>query len=226
MLKLICFAVILRGNFFGRPLGSMGSLRSPQKNVMDSAPSRAELPYDPITSPRLRSFDKLDKRQFIKTYLQDQKFHAGSYSADGKAYLSTWEDQKDSVIEEPKAAEPPAQQDAFGTPVLTARVAKPAEDYSSMSGSPPDLEIEKLEVPQKTSRKNTQGHGNLSKKDIARKAPNSNQENREVSRPLRSTSKKRPLPKSEDDEHAAREYFNCCGQSHVFIYLSRAGCTT
>ena len=202
----------------------MGSLRSPQKNVMDSAPSRAELPYDPITSPRLRSFDKLDKRQFIKTYLQDQKFHAGSYSADGKAYLSTWEDQKD--IEEPKAAEPPAQQDAFGTPVLKARVAKPVEDYSSMSGSPPDLEIEKLEVPQKTSRRNTQEHGDLSKKDIARKAPNSNQENREVSRPLRSTSKKRPLPKSEDDEHAAREYFNCRGQSHVFIYLSRAGCAT
>lgn len=176
---------------------------------MDTTPSRAKLPYDPVTSLHLRSFDKLDKRQFIKTYIQDQKFHAGIYSADGKAYFSTWQDQKKSVAEELKAAEAPSQEDGFGTPVLKARVAKPADDCSAMPENPSDSESEKLEVPQKTSRKNNQARGDLSKKVVTRKGPNSNKENNEVSQPpSQSISRKRSAPTSDDEEHAAREYFS------------------
>ena len=182
---------------------------------MDTAPSRA-LPYNPVTSLHLRSYEKLDKRQFVKIYVQDQKFYAGSYSADGKAYFSTWGDQKYSAIEEPKAAEPSTQRNAFGTPVLKARVAKPVKDNSSMSESPLDSEGEKLEVRQNVSRKNTY---DPPKKGIARKVPN--KENKEVSRPPScSTSKKRSFSTPEDEEHAVREYSHHRDQCQ-FPHLSR-----
>ncbi|KAJ7507725.1 hypothetical protein B0H11DRAFT_1968345, partial [Mycena galericulata] len=68
---------------------------------------------------RLPALPKLDKTQFIASYLQGQKVHAKSHAEEGRSVTASW--HRHSTPEKPSANV------GFATPILTARVSRGAQ---------------------------------------------------------------------------------------------------
>lgn len=173
--------------------------------VMDISIARPGAPYDPITSPLLRSamFEKLDKDYFVKSFIESQKHHATTYAADGKGLLATWNSQNSGTPKQQKASGRSVRSFGFDTPVLKPRVAKPcSESMGEISGADvnKDMDQDKKLRGAKSSRLESK----LKKKAEVQPTSRSNKEN--IKRPkTRKSFKKRAIQADSDDEHAARE---------------------
>lgn len=98
-----------------------------------------------MSSPHLHKFHqdlsklpRLDKTQFISSYLREQKVHSKSYTLEGRAFLLSW---NDNIPPEPtksplqKNTMPGPADFGFGTPVLKARTAEPQRPSEITKGT-------------------------------------------------------------------------------------------
>lgn len=75
----------------------------------------------------LSKLPRLDKTQFISSYIREQKVHAKSYASEGRAFLSSWNriaSEVQASQHQTHAIQAPADF-GFGTPVLKARTTEP-----------------------------------------------------------------------------------------------------
>ncbi|KAJ7498993.1 hypothetical protein FB451DRAFT_1203845 [Mycena latifolia] len=81
----------------------------------------------PLTSERLPTLPKLDKNQFIHSYIQGQRAHAKSYAEEGQTLASSWDIH--STPNKPSAAVSNGPHNVgFSTPILTARIPRASEE--------------------------------------------------------------------------------------------------
>ncbi|KAG5641399.1 hypothetical protein DXG03_005335 [Asterophora parasitica] len=84
---------------------------------------------------------KLDKANFISSYLREQKAHAKSYAHQGRAHLSSWKRETETLAERVSSEDEPeetrllfnmlATDYGFGTPVLKPRVTSRLAEKAS-----------------------------------------------------------------------------------------------
>ncbi|KAH0587484.1 hypothetical protein H2248_006266 [Termitomyces sp. 'cryptogamus'] len=92
-------------------------------------------------SLHISSIPKINKTQFISSYLQEQTIYAKTHAAEGRAFERSWKHEKvpeapTSNLEEtpePQKASKLATDYGFGTPVLKPRVTQRCEDNQETS---------------------------------------------------------------------------------------------
>ncbi|KAJ7667948.1 hypothetical protein DFH06DRAFT_1294817 [Mycena polygramma] len=127
-----------------------------------------------LTSDSLPNLPKLDKNHFISSYLQGQRAHAKSHAEEGRFFSTSWD-----IHPTPRKPSPALHNVGFATPILTARIPRPAEEQESKK--------ENISADKKT-------HPN--------KKPNDNSD--KASKPPKPVSKKRGADPLSDEDHAAR----------------------
>ncbi|KAJ7781317.1 hypothetical protein B0H16DRAFT_1497933 [Mycena metata] len=125
-----------------------------------------------LTSASLPALPKLDKNQFIDSYLRGQKAHAKSYAEEGRSLSSSWHIH--TTPQKPAAVSSGSHNVGFATPILTARTPHPVNREAS----------KKENIPSKSANKPT-----ADKKPKANDVPDKVQK-----------SKKRARPESDPDE--------------------------
>ncbi|KAJ6614317.1 hypothetical protein B0H10DRAFT_1803901 [Mycena sp. CBHHK59/15] len=144
----------------------------------------------PLTSERLPTVPKLDKKQFISSYVQGQNMHAKSYAEEGRVVSSSWNVQHLTPEKQSPAVSNYPQNVGFSTPILTARMARLKKELER-----PEIEND---MPNKTEAKKSSRVPN--KETQAKPKPSDNP-------PAKS---QKPLPKKRaadlhsDEDQAAR----------------------
>ncbi|KAJ6509888.1 hypothetical protein C8R47DRAFT_1095732 [Mycena vitilis] len=123
-----------------------------------------------LTSDSLPNLPKLDKNHFISSYLQGQRAHAKSHAEEGRSFSTSWD-----IHPTPRKPSAALHNVGFATPILTARIPRPAEEQES----------KKENIP-------------AAKKTHPTKKPNDNSD--KAFKP----SKKRGADPVSDEDHAAR----------------------
>lgn len=175
--------------------------------LMATSTPRLGAPYDPITSPHLRSamFEKLDKDRFVEAYIQSQKQLTTRYAADGKALVSSWDHQTLGTPTKQKQPTHLSNQYGFDTPVLKARVANPPDASVTVEDRTLDVDRHESEPVRKVKSKKP-SIPSIKPKKFSSKSKKENMPPESKSRKTKPASKKRPLTTdSDDDEHTARE---------------------
>ncbi|KAJ6599137.1 hypothetical protein DFH09DRAFT_26190 [Mycena vulgaris] len=83
----------------------------------------------PLTSERLPTLPKLDKKQFIDSYLHGQRAHAKFHAEEGRSLASLWD--LHSTPNKSTAVSSGARHIGFGTPILKARIPRTAIEEKS-----------------------------------------------------------------------------------------------
>jgi hypothetical protein len=192
---------------------------------MDTSIAHPGAPYDPITSPLLRSamFEKLDKDYFVKSFIESQKHHATIYAVDGKGLLATWDGQSSGTPKQQKPSGSSVRSFGFDTPVLKPRVAKPRFD---LMGEKSDADFNEDAEQDKKLRgaKSSRLESKPKKKAAVQPASKSNKENMQHPSSIpktRKSSKKRVIQADSDDEHAARESSQSFTVARMILYMLR-----
>ncbi|KAJ7638746.1 hypothetical protein FB45DRAFT_1054990 [Roridomyces roridus] len=148
-----------------------------------------------LTTERLPGLPKLDKNQFISSYIQSQKANAKAYAEEGRTFVTSWNSNTT-----PKKAAPAPANVGFATPVLIARPprvvveevprkedAEPVEKPPKKSSSKPSTKTVEKPVAEKLP---------LSKKSSGKTTATKNTD--------KSLSKKRVIEPEQDEDEAAR----------------------
>ncbi|KAJ7700014.1 hypothetical protein B0H17DRAFT_274889 [Mycena rosella] len=142
-----------------------------------------------LTSERLPTLPKLDKDQFIHSYIQGQRVHAKSYAEEGRCLASSWDVHRHhSTPNTPPAAVPGiAHNVGFATPVLTARIPRTANEGGAEKGTVASKPVEKP-----------------ARVDKAQPKPKSKENLAKTAETQKSLSKKRAVDLDSDEDQAAQ----------------------
>ncbi|KAJ6539273.1 hypothetical protein B0H19DRAFT_1178144 [Mycena capillaripes] len=134
-----------------------------------------------LTSDALPALPKLDKNHFITSYLQGQRAHAKSHAEEGRSLSSSWD--ANPTPRKPSAAATGSNNVGFATPILVARIPRPADEECSKKETKMTVTVEKKTQP--------------------KAKPNDNNPQKAF-KPQKSLSKKRGADPQSDEDQAAR----------------------
>lgn len=152
-----------------------------------------------MNEKHLSSLPKLNKDQFVTSFIKAQRAFSKQYLLEGKAFLSLWQESGvvEATADPPSASIQPRKEDyGFGTPVLRARVQDVARP-SRLLESTDNATNQRLQRKRKNSpNKSTSGAQKIQKL-------NGRKEKAVVSRKKAHIAEPMDL---ESNEQAAREY--------------------
>ncbi|KAJ7228735.1 hypothetical protein GGX14DRAFT_414565 [Mycena pura] len=139
----------------------------------------------------LPSLPKLDKDEFIKSYIQTQKAHAKTYATEGRSFSTSW----DITPRKPTATTSNESRNVgFATPVLKARNSRRATGEASKHETAPGKTTDDIE----TARASPPTGGRL------QRTSQSEEDAKKPSKSKRYWEKNRGADSNSDKDHVAR----------------------